>query len=131
MLIRLEKFSHLRRAIFFFLAKYQFLTKNGDSLLATQSPMVFYFPCYHIQKCRSSKKVGRKDIILRFFFFPRDPVWKKKNRMGNRLFFFLCFITYICHLSNSWTGFTTKPNSKKLATVFFFPNPKSQRKKKT
>ena len=40
--------------------------------------MVFLFPGNHIPKCRWSKKIGRKEVILRFFFFPRDLGWKKK-----------------------------------------------------
>ena len=43
-----------------------------------QRGVVFLFPGNHIPKYRWSKKIGRKEVILRFFFFPRDLGWKKK-----------------------------------------------------
>ena len=93
-------------------------------------PWVFIFPVI------TYKSVGRLENLLgsTLFYgllFFLGCLFGKKNRMGNRLFFFLCSFTYICHIFNSWTGFTKKPNSKKLTTVFSFPNPKSRRKKKT
>ena len=47
-------------------------TQRSSDVCAVQRGVVFYFPSYHIQKCRSSQKIGRKEIISRFFFFPRD-----------------------------------------------------------
>ena len=62
-----------------------------------QSPTVFYFPCYHIQKCRSSKKVGRKDIILRFFF-PSGSCLEKKTAWEIDCFFSMLFHIYLSYI---------------------------------
>ena len=40
--------------------------------------MFFLFLGYHIQNCRSSEKIDRKEIILRFFFPSRFGTKKKK-----------------------------------------------------
>ena len=47
----------------------------------TQRGMVFLFFGYHIQNCRSSQKIGRKEIILRFFFFSLG-IWHEKKNGG-------------------------------------------------
>ena len=48
-----------------------------QSVYARQRGMDFLFFGYHIQHCWPSEKIGRKEIILRFFF-PRDLARKKK-----------------------------------------------------
>ena len=82
--------------------------------------MVFLFSGYHIQNCRSSEKIGRKEIILRFFFFPRDLTrkrkpWGKKSLLNpDRVWIFLGYgILYQIWL-----------------TVFFFPDKNPEEKKK-
>ena len=61
---------------------YGFFTQNR---IVYPKPHGFFFPCYHIQKCRSSKKIGRKEEIKRFFFFRR--VFGKKKPRGKSINF--------------------------------------------
>ena len=45
----------------------------------------FFFFGNHIRKCRSTKKIGRQEVFVRFFFFPR--VLEKKKPHGKFVFF--------------------------------------------
>ena len=54
-------------------------TQPNPTTHSHQRGMVFLFFGYHIQNCRSSEKIGRKEMILRFFF-PSGFGTKKKNR---------------------------------------------------
>ena len=91
--------------------------------------MVLFFPCYHIQKCRSSKKVGRKDIILRFFFSLGILFGKKKTAWEIDCFFFY----FLSHISVIYLipGLALRPNQilKNSLRFFFFQTPKPEGKK--
>ena len=81
--------------------------------------MVFLFFGNHIQNCRSSEKIGRKEIILRFFF-PSGIGMKKKNRgVKNR-----DLIPTGCGFFQV-LGFRTN-----LVDGFFFPDKNPEGKKK-
>ena len=55
----------------------QNIKPEGHKHLFSLWGMPFCFPCYHIQNCRSSKNIGRKGIILQFFF--SNGIWPEKK----------------------------------------------------
>ena len=83
-----------------------------------QRGMVFLFLCDHIPKCRWSKRIGRKEVILRFIFFPRDLGWKKKTwqKKGHYQTQIVCI-------------FSNFGSDTKFRWRFFFSPPRSRRKK--
>ena len=84
-----------------------------------QRGMVFIFPCYHIQNCRSSKKIGRKDKFERFFFsLGIQP--EKKNRDEKIAIFF----------SNQFLFLPFLGLELNFGLRFFFPAPNPEGKKK-
>ena len=62
----------------------QNIKPEGHKHLFSLWGMPFCFPCYQIQNYRSSMTIGRKVIILQFFFFQRDLAGKK-NRIEIKL----------------------------------------------
>ena len=86
---------------------------------SNQRGMVFLFFGNHIQNCRSSEKIGRKEIILRFFFSLGNWHEKKNRGVKNR-----DLIPTGCGFFQV-LGFRTN-----LVDGFFFPDKNPEGKKK-
>ena len=82
--------------------------------------MVFLFFGYHIQNCRSSEKIGRKEIILRFFFLPQGLARKNKTVSEKSLEFIpirRCVFSPILEM-----------RSNLVRGIFFCKNPEGKKK---
>ena len=78
----------------------------------------FFLSGNHIQNCRSTEKIGRKEIILRFFF--SLGIWhEKKNREVNIRDFF----------PNRFGFFPTLGLRRSLVDGFFFCQKPREKKK--